>query len=196
MTGGSPEASPRPLPRERSPRVHEILGAARDLLEAHGREALTMRRLGDVLGIRAPSLYKHLSGRSAIELALVEVGLDETGVALHRAVAAPAHDRIGRLLDAYRAMGLANPELYRLVASGSFPRADLLPGLETWAGEPFFIATGDPYLAQALWSFGHGTLILEIDRRFVEGSDLDRTWRAGREAFTAARLALVRAPVS
>jgi len=196
VIGGTPEASSRPLPRERSPRVHQIIGAARELLEAHGREALTMRRLGEVLGIRAPSLYKHLSGRSAIELALVEVGLDETGVALHRAVAAPAHDRIGHLLDAYRAMGSANPELYRLVASGSFPRADLPPGLEAWAGEPFYIATGDPYLAQALWSFAHGTLILEIDRRFLEGSDLDQTWRAGREVFTAARLALVRASSS
>lgn len=196
MTAGTPQGSPRPLPRERSPRVHEIVGVARDLLEAHGREALTMRRLGDVLGIRAPSLYKHLPGRSAIELALVEVGLDETGVALHRVVAAQAHDQVGRLLDAYRGMGLANPELYRLIASGSFPRADLLPGLEAWAGEPFFVATGDPYLAQALWSFAHGTLILEIDRRFVEGSDLDRTWRAGSEAFAAARLALVRAPAT
>lgn len=146
-----------------------------------------MRRLGDVLGIRAPSLYKHFSGRFALELALVEVGLDETGVALHRAAAAPDDDRVGRLLDVYRATGLANPELYRLITSGSFPRADLLPGLETWAGEPFFLATGEPHLAQALWSFAHGTLILELDGRFLVGSDLDRTWRAGCEAFTTAR---------
>lgn len=44
-------------------------------------------------------------------------------------------------------------------------------------------------LAQALWAFAHGTLILELDRRFLDGSNLDRTWQAGTEAFTAARLA-------
>jgi hypothetical protein len=30
-------------------------------------------------------------------------------------------------------------------------------------------------------------VILEIDRRFPEGSDLDRTWTEGTRAFTAAR---------
>jgi hypothetical protein len=72
----------------------------------------------------------------------------------------------------------------------------VLPGLEAWAGEPFFLAVGEPYLAQALWSFAHGTLILELDRRFLDGSNLDRTWRSGTEAFTAARLATLSSPVA
>ena len=177
---------PRPLPRQRTPRVTEIIGAARALLEAGGREGLTMRRLADEIGIRAPSLYKHLSGRPALELALVETGLEETGVALHRAVAASGRAGAGCLLDAYRAMGSAHPELYRLITAGSFPRSELLPGLEAWAGEPFYLVTGEPHLAQALWAFAHGTMILELERRFLEGSDIDLTWRAGAEAFNAA----------
>ncbi len=159
------------------------------MLEAHGSEGLTMRRLADELGIRAPSLYKHLNGRPALEGALAEWGLDEMGVALHAVVDRSTADPVGDLLTAYRAMGRANPELYRLITASSFPRADLLPGLEEWAGEPFFRVAGEPYLAQALWSFAHGTLILELDRRFVDGSDLDRTWRSGAEAFAAARVA-------
>ena len=43
--------------------------------------------------------------------------------------------------------------------------------------------TGDPALAQALWSFAHGMVILELDDRYPPGSDLDRTWRAGAAAF-------------
>jgi AcrR family transcriptional regulator len=155
-----------------------------------------MRRLADELGIRAPSLYKHINGRPALELALVETGLDETGLALHAAVAGSKADPVSDLLGAYRAMGRANPELYRLMTSSSFPRAVVLPGLEAWAGEPFFLAVGEPYLAQALWSFAHGTLILELDRRFLDGSNLDRTWRSGTEAFTAARLATLSSPVA
>jgi AcrR family transcriptional regulator len=191
VTDGWPTASPRPMPRERTPRARQIIDAARALLEAVGSDGLTMRRLADELGIQAPSLYKHLDGRPALELALVETGLDETGLAMHAAVAGSNRDPIGDLLDAYRTMGRANPELYRLITSSSFPRAGLLPGLEAWAGEPFFLAAGEPYLAQALWSFAHGTLILELDRRFVDGSNLDRTWHVGTEAFTGARLAML-----
>jgi AcrR family transcriptional regulator len=160
------------------------------MVEAVGSDGLTMRRLADELGIRAPSLYKHFDGRPALELALVELALDETGLAMHAAVQASSDDPVGDLLRAYRTMGLANPELYRLITAGSFPRAGLLPGLEAWAGEPFFSAVGEPHLAQALWSFAHGTLILELDRRFLDRSDLDQTWRAGTQVFDAARLAL------
>ncbi len=55
--------------------------------------------------------------------------------------------------------------------------------LEAWAGEPFLLATGDPWKAQALFSFAHGMVILELDDRFPEGSELDRSWDAGAAAF-------------
>lgn len=194
MIIGAQAASSRPAPRERTPRAHQIIDTARALLEAFGSDGLTMRRLADELGIRAPSLYKHVNGRPALELALVEIGLDETGRALHAVVAGSNDDSVCDLLATYRTLGRANPELYRLITASSFPRTDLLPGLEAWAGEPFFLAVGEPYLAQALWSFAHGTLILELDRRFLDDSDLDRTWRAGTEAFSAARLATLNQP--
>ena len=89
------------------------------------------------------------------------------------------------LLAAYRSVAVTHPNLYRLTTSSSFPRGSLLAGLEDWAGEPFFLATGEPYLAQALWAFAHGTMILELDGRFVPGSDLERTWQAGAGAFAA-----------
>jgi AcrR family transcriptional regulator len=196
VTIAASAASPRPTPRERTPRARQIIETARALLEAIGSNGLTMRRLADGLGIRAPSLYKHIRGRPALELALAETGLDETGLALHAAVASSTGDPVADLLDAYRAMGLANPELYRLITASSFPRAGLLPGLEAWAGEPFFLAMGEPYLAQALWSFAHGTLMLELDRRFLDGSNLDRTWHAGTDVFSAARLARLSSPTA
>ena len=178
--------SARPTPQARSPRAIELIAAAHQLLEAEGYEALTMRRLADTVGIRAPSIYKHFGGKDALEVGLVEAGLFETGDALHRAVADPGPDGpIVSLLAAYRSVALTHPNLYRLATSSSFPRGSLLAGLEDWAGEPFFLATGEPYLAQALWAFAHGTMILELDGRFVPGSDLERTWQAGAGAFAA-----------
>lgn len=171
-----------------SPRAQEIVAAAGDLLEREGSDALTMRRIGDALGIQAPSLYKHFANKAAVESALIDAGLLEIGDACHVVVRRPpAPSVIARLLRTYRAWGIAHPNLYRLATTGRLDRAALTPGREEWAGTPFYIAAGEePHLAQALWSFTHGTLILELDDRYVDGSDLDRTWAAGADAFTAA----------
>ena len=76
---------------------------------------------------------------------------------------------------------LAHPNRYRLATSGPL-RRDLLPEcLEEWAGQPFFFAGGDPFRSQALWSFAHGMVSLEIDGRYPDGSDLDRWGRVGRD---------------
>jgi len=180
----------RPQLRQHPRRVAEIIAAARLLLESEGREALTMRRLGQALGIRAPSLYKHLPGKHAVEVALIEIGLAEIGEALHRAAsdqrALAEAGAVASVLATYRAESLARPNLYRLATSGQLPRGELTPGLEDWAGEPWFLAAGDPFLAQAMWSFAHGMVILELDQRYPEGSELDRTWQAGAAAFTLA----------
>lgn len=143
-----------------------------------------MRRLAVAVGVRAPSLYKHFPTKRAVEVALIEQGLLEFGGALHAALDSPGPaGPVRSLLAGYRAAALASPALYRLATSGAFPRRALAPGLEEWAGEPFFLATGDPTRAQALFSFAHGMVVLELDDRFPPTSDLALTWEAGVEAF-------------
>jgi AcrR family transcriptional regulator len=183
-----PPVAQRPEPAPRTPRVNQIVAAARQIVENEGADILTMRRLADELGIKAPSLYKHLPGRDAVITQLVEETLFDTGDQMHRAVeSANAAGTVQALLRAYRVYGHDHPHLYRLLTTGTFPRDALTPGLEAWAGEPFYRATGDPYRAQALWAFAHGTLILEIDQRFIPGSDLDQTWETGALAFARDR---------
>ena len=154
------------------------------LLESEGLEALTMRRLASEIGMRAPSLYKHLPDKAALKAALVEEALAQMGDALHAAAVRPGRRTpLAAVLDTYRRYGTGNPNLYRLTTVGELPRAQLPDGLEEWAGTPFFLVTGEPHQAQALWAFAHGMVILEIDRRFPDVSVLDRTWRAGASAF-------------
>ena len=70
---------------QRSPRAASIVAAARRILEEEGRDALTMRRLGAAVGIRAPSLYKHFPDKSSVEVALIEIGFEEMADVLNSA---------------------------------------------------------------------------------------------------------------
>jgi AcrR family transcriptional regulator len=136
------------------------------------------------MGIQAPSLYKHFSSKSAVETALIEDVLFEFGEVSHQALHdSQAETPIGNLLGVYRHYCLGHSNLYRLCTSGYLDRDALPTGLEEWAGNPWFVVTGDSSVAQALWSFAHGMLILEMDGRYPPGSDLDLTWQAGAEAF-------------
>ncbi|WP_278314445.1 TetR/AcrR family transcriptional regulator [Lolliginicoccus levis] len=164
-----------------SPRAREIADTAHAILDAHGWEEVTMRALAAELGIKAPSLYKHFTSRDAIRAVLIADALHQSGLALHAATGS-----VHELLAAYRAQATARPHLYRLATSGELPRDQLPEGLEDWAGTPFFLVTGDPLTAQALWSFAHGTTMLELDNRYPPGSDLDALWATGARTFTPA----------
>lgn len=178
-----------PATTQRSERATGIVVTARRILETEGADALTMRRLGEEVGMRAPSLYKHFPSKRHVVAALVEDAFAEMGTVLHRAVQRPGRlGPVAALLRAYRQEALANPHLYRLATGPDLPRDLLSPGLEDWSGEPFFLVTGEPHLAQALWAFAHGMAILEIEARFPDDSDLDRTWRAGATAFAPPRV--------
>ena len=170
-------------------RREEVVDAAERILEAEGPDAVTMRRLAAALDVRAPSLYKHVPDKAAVEAALVEEALAETGTVLHQAVAGVgppgSRDVIEALLAAYRAEAVAHPHLYRLVTTGRLPREALPAGLEAWSGAPFgFAAAGDAHRARALWSLAHGMAILEVDGRYPDGADLDAMWHAAATAFS------------
>jgi AcrR family transcriptional regulator len=170
-----------------TPRQRDILATARRILEAEGPDALTMRRLADEIGIKAPSLYKHVADKAALEALLMEIGFTEMAEQFEAIPAGiSADERIAQLAVAYRRFANAHPHLYRLLTVGPLPRARLRPGIEARAAQPVVNATGDPDRARALWAFAHGMAILELDGRFPPGADLDAAWRTGLAAFTGA----------
>lgn len=157
---------------------------ARRLLEEEGVAALTMRRLAERLGIRAPSLYKHLPDKAALEAAIITTGFQEAAEAFEAAVDGST-DPLPTLAAAYRAFALAHPHLYRLMTNGPLPREHLPAGLEDRTAAPVLRVTGDQARARALWAFAHGMVMLELDHRFPPDADLDAAWRAGLTAFQA-----------
>jgi AcrR family transcriptional regulator len=179
--------------------------AARRLLEEEGAGALTMRRLAEQLGIKAPSLYKHLPDKAALEAAIIATGLEEAAARFEAAVdsattggpttggaatggagdAADAADAgpVSALAAAYREFALAHPHLYRLMHDGPLPRRQLPAGVEERAAAPVLRVAGSRARARALWAFAHGMVMLELDQRFPPDADLDAAWEAGVTAF-------------
>ena len=160
------------------PRRAQIVREARALLEAEGERALSMRRIADRLGIRAPSLYKHLPGKRELEAAIVADGLEDFAAAM-----AAADPGLTGLARAYRAFALAHPHLYRLITERPLAR-DLLPaGLEARAAAPIVAALGDEHRARAAWASAHGLASLELAGRFPPDADLDAAWAAMTRAY-------------
>jgi AcrR family transcriptional regulator len=74
-----------PLNRDR------VLAAAVALADAHGIDALTMRRLGEDLGVEAMSLYKHVANKGDLldgmtDAVFGEIELPEIGAEWHTAM--------------------------------------------------------------------------------------------------------------
>jgi AcrR family transcriptional regulator len=176
------------IPDQLSPRAREIVVAARELLEEEGADAMSMRRVAERLGIRAPSLYKHFPDKQALENALVSDGFGELALAFEPARA--VRDRIGALAAVYRAFALRHPHLYRLMTDHPLHREGLDPGVEDRAAAPLIEAVGgNTDLARAIWAFAHGMTILELNGRFPAGADLDAAWERGVEALGSRRSA-------
>ena len=73
-----------PVRRAGRPRKHtraEVLAVAESLLREHGADALSMRRIGDELGIAAMSVYTSFGSKQELLDALVADTLERHGVA-------------------------------------------------------------------------------------------------------------------
>ena len=160
-------------------RMDDIVAAALRLLESAGPDAVTMRAVAEALGIRAPSLYKHLADKETLEVAMIEEGLRDSARAFNAAIS-DSSDPLADLAAAYRAWAVRRPHLYRLMTYKPLPRERLTDDVEAAAAAPVVAAVGgDPDLARAAWALAHGLASLEIAGRFPADADVDAAWRTG-----------------
>jgi len=159
-----------------------IVDVAGQLLERDGADGLTMRAIAAELGIRAPSLYKHITGKRELEIALVTGALQQQAEAFEKVVASADDSLIG-IATAYRSWALERPHLYALMNDQPLPRNELPEGLEERAVLPLLDAVGgDMDRARAVWAFAHGMVSLELADRFPEHADLEAAWQVGLES--------------
>jgi AcrR family transcriptional regulator len=99
-----------------APTADRIIAAARRLLEREGAEAVTMRRVGDAVGITAMAIYRHYPDRAALINAVADRGFAELAAATQRTrLPAGIEPQLLRLIDVYVDHALAHPRLFELM---------------------------------------------------------------------------------
>lgn len=97
-------APAEPLPSSRAPLTRErVLRAAVDLADQDGIDVVTMRRLGQQLGVEAMSLYNHVADKDdlltgMVDLVVAEIGLPAPGTEWKTAIRAWASGARSMLL--------------------------------------------------------------------------------------------------
>jgi AcrR family transcriptional regulator len=164
-------------------RANEIVAVARGLLEQEGMDGLSMRRIADRLGVRAPSLYKHFPDKRSLQNAILAEVLRQQGDSVREALdrAAGTGERlIETVMFEYRRWGLTYPGVYRLNMSGPLDRGPMVRSAELHGSMQALHAAGnDPIAGVACWAFAHGMLDLELNGRFPPGHDTLAIWRRG-----------------
>ena len=165
----------------------QIVGAARKLISRDGLDALSMQAVAAVVGVKAPSLYKHVADRKALVRAVVADVAAEMQRALEAAATtgAAASD-LRAMAHAYRAYAQKLPRLYALLFASEGTDAQL----PTKAYAPFVqvllertSALTGPRDAlnggRLLVAFSHGFVSMESAGAFHLSGDLDEAYSYG-----------------
>jgi len=164
----------------------EILEVARKLVLAHGASGLTMRRLGDALGVSAPAVYRHYRDKQE----LLEGLVDEGNAILSRYLAeacTEAHPpaRLERIAAQYARFAVEQAAFYGILfLSADRPKMDVLPRQRTSRNfdvlvdcvregvDGGWLRPADPVLvAISLWAQWHGLVAMFRAGRFGPGAD-------------------------
>jgi AcrR family transcriptional regulator len=93
--------------------TQSVVDAASAIADAEGIETATLARLAEKLGVRPPSLYKHIASLDAVHRALAVRGLREANLRLQHATIGKARDEaLFALAHAYWQFARDRPGLY------------------------------------------------------------------------------------
>jgi AcrR family transcriptional regulator len=156
---------PRPTP-DLDLRRDQVIGAARELAEADGWPAVTMRRLAGELGVTQPVLYSAFASRQALVDAVALSGFSDLAAALGAVDAAPM-----ARMRAYLGFAAAHPRSYEsmfsLPSGLAFGGTDDTPAplRRAFSAISDAFPAGDETQAEVAWSALHGLATLQASGR-------------------------------
>jgi AcrR family transcriptional regulator len=163
-----------------------VVDEAEKVVDALGLEGLTLAVLAERLGVRQPSLYKHIDGVAGLRRAIAVRAAREITEALGRATVGRSRgDAIVAMADAHRQWALAHPARYPLSQLAPTPGDE---EHEKVAGEylrmlgavlsGFGLTGADAVDAvRGIRSVVHGFVSLETAGAYAMPYDVDRSFR-------------------
>ena len=201
---GRPKAAKKPAkPYHHGDLRHALLDEALHTIQTRGVEYLTLRTVGERLGVSRSALYRHFADKESL---LATVGRE--GFRMLRQTIADAWERNGRGRAAFTAMGRAYVQFavehashYRVMFGGfieSTAKDDEFVGEAKAAFEALVdalveqqnsgtIRRDDPVLmARFVWALVHGTAKLVIDGQLPEATEREALEQYAFERIDAA----------
>lgn len=169
--------------------VEGIVQTARQILEAEGLEGLTMQRVAAEVGVRPPSLYKHVLNRADLIRLVTEDVARQLATLVERSANAgdPATD-LRAIARGFRAFARTYPGAYGLIF-GPMP--------DEWRAAPETLATATEALirstsalagpehaleaARTVVAWAHGFVAMELAGAFRMGGDVGDAFEFGLE---------------
>ncbi|WP_336206985.1 TetR/AcrR family transcriptional regulator [Nonomuraea sp. LPB2021202275-12-8] len=163
-----------PTPEKTS--FNRIVAAGRDLLEAGGQQGLTMQSVAERVGVRSPSLYKHVGNRAALLTAVAEATIDDMVARLNS-----TDGSLEGLAHGFRQFAHSWPEGFRLMLSADAPpealarlAAPVLHVSRELVGERDALEA-----ARLVTAWATGFIEMELIGAFRLGGDVDRAFEYG-----------------
>ena len=164
----------------------DVVAAAAGLADELGFHAVTMGVLADRLGVRPPSLYKHVGGLADLRHRLATLAMAEFGDVIRDAVLGRAgRDALTAALTAARAYVIAHPGRYAATIGAAFTGPDdplLAAGtrvINSIAAVLRGYGIGEDEMNHAIRTIRctmHGFAMLEASRGFQWNADPDESF--------------------
>ncbi|MGH3149601.1 MAG: TetR/AcrR family transcriptional regulator [Streptosporangiaceae bacterium] len=169
----------------------DVVAAAAGLADEIGYANLTMGLLADRLGVRSPSLYKHVDGLADLQHRAATLAMTELGEVIRDAVQGQAErDALAAMMTTMRAYVTAHPGRYAATVGAELEGPDdpLLRASTRVIDSIAAVLTGYgigademTHAIRAIRSTMHGFAMLEVSRGFQWDADPDESfgWMIG-----------------
>lgn len=175
--------------------ANRIVNYASEVIEAEGLDNLSLNKLATLLGVKAPSLYRHFASKNDLLRAVNTYTGNQMVDSILAAVETAPDDPQGRvraMAHAYRDYIHTHPQKYTLLFGALTPelRPDpaMLEGLAIPLQKLMAAISGEADSLAALRGFMalvHGFAMLELKGQFQRGGDLNQAFSRVVDAYIA-----------
>jgi AcrR family transcriptional regulator len=166
--------------------AQDVAAAAAGLADEIGYANLTMGLLAERLGVRSPSLYKHVDGLADLQHRVATLAMTELGEVIRDAVQGQAErDALAAMMTAMRAYVTAHPGRYAATVGAELEGPDdpllrastrIIDSIAAVLAGYGIGADEMTHAIRALRSTMHGFAMLEVSRGFQWDADPDESF--------------------